>query len=80
MAISTARLMELKRQAGEVRDKILQAKATMTEVNNNIVNLREELTELGIKDIDQADSEIKAMEEEVEKLYKEAYEKIEKWI
>lgn len=80
MTISTARLMELKRQAGEVRDKILQAKATMTEVNNNIANLKDELSELGIKDINHADSEIRAMEEEIERLYREAYEKIEKWI
>lgn len=80
MTISTAKLMELKRQAGEVRDKVLQAKATMTEVNNNITNLTEELTDLGIKDINQADIEIEAMEKEVEKLYDEAYAKIEKWI
>lgn len=80
MTISTAKLMELKRQAGEVRDKVLQAKATMTEVNNNITNLTEELTDLGIKDINQADVEIEAMEKEVEKLYDEAYAKIEKWI
>ena len=80
MTISTTKLMELKRQAGTIRDKILQAKATMTEVNNNIANLKEELTDLGIKDIDQADAEIQAMEQEVEKLYNEAYAKIEKYI
>ena len=80
MTISTTKLMELKRQAGAIRDKILQAKATMTEVNNNIANLKEELTDLGIKDIDQADIEIQAMEQEVEKLYNEAYAKIEKYI
>lgn len=80
MTISTAKLMELKRQAGGLRDKILQANATMTEVNNNIKTLKDELTDLGIKDIEQADVEIQAMEEEVEKLYNEAYAKIEKWI
>ena len=80
MTISTTKLMELKRQAGAIRDKILQAKATMTEVNNNMANLKEELTDLGIKDIDQADAEIQAMEQEVEKLYNEAYAKIEKYI
>ena len=80
MTISTAKLMELKRQAGGLRDKILQANATMTEVNNNIKTLKDELTDLGIKDIEQADTEIQAMEQEVEKLYDEAYAKIEKWI
>lgn len=80
MTVSTAKLMELKRQAGTIRDKILQAKATMTEVDNSIVTLKEELTELGIKDIDQADIEIEAMEKEVEKLYEEASAKIEKWL
>lgn len=80
MTISTAKLMELKRQAGGLRDKILQANATMTEVNNNIKTLKDELTDLGIKDIEQADTEIQAMEQEVEKLYNEAYAKIEKWI
>ena len=80
MTVSTAKLMELKRQAGTIRDKILQAKATMTEVDNSIVTLKEELTELGIRDIDQADIEIEAMEKEVEKLYEEASAKIEKWL
>lgn len=80
MTVSTAKLMELKRQAGTIRDKILQAKATMTEVDNSIITLKEELTELGIKDIDQADIEIEAMEKEVEKLYEEASAKIEKWL
>ena len=80
MTISTTKLMELKRQAGALRDKILQANATMTEINNNIKVLKDELTELGIKDIDQAEVEIQAMEEEVERLYNEAYAKIEKWI
>lgn len=80
MTITTTKLMELRKQAGEVRDNILQAKATMVEVKNNITNLTSELNDLGIKDIQEVDSEIKNMEDEVQKLYSEASEKIAKWI
>lgn len=70
----------MKKQLGEIRDNVIQANATMAEVNNNIENLKQDLKELGIKDYDSVEDEIRQMEEEVEKLYNEAYTKIEKWV
>lgn len=70
----------MKKQLGEIRDSVIQANATMAEVNNNIENLRGDLKELGIKDYETVDEEIRQMEEEIEKLYTEAYSKVEKWV
>lgn len=80
MAVTTEQLMELKKKVGAIRDKSLQAQATMVEVENNIKRLNDELKELGIKDVDKAQSEIDKLEEKANKLYEQATKKIEKWI
>lgn len=77
---TTDQLMELKKQVGEIRDKSIQAKATMVEVENNIQRLNKELEELGIKDADKAKDEITKLEEKADKLYEQAKSKIEKWL
>lgn len=80
MTITEQQLLELKRKASEVRDKSLQAKATMTEVTSSIDNYKNELKSLGIKDIDNIDKEIEEQEAEIEKVYNSALEKIKDWI
>lgn len=80
MAINERNLIALKSAAGELRDRAIQAKATMKEVEINIENHKQELLALGIKDIDNVDEELEAMESKVEALYNEAQKKIEKWV
>lgn len=80
MAISIAKLMELKKRAGEVRDTVIQAKATMTEVDSNISNVQKELKDLGIKDVSKVSEEIEEMEQKAKELYDKSYEKLQKWI
>lgn len=80
MTITTSKLMELKKRAGEVRDKTIQAKATMTEVDNNIEAVQKELKELGIKDINNVDEEVEKLETQMEDLYNKACEKLQKWV
>lgn len=80
MAVTTAKLMEIRKQLGEIRDNVIQANATMAEVNNNIDSLYGDLKELGIKDPSLTDEEVKQMEDEIERLYNEARSKVEKWV
>lgn len=80
MAITTANLMELKRQVGEVRDNVIKANATMKEVTSNIESLEQELKELGINDVSTVEAEIEAMETQVKELYDKALTKIQKWV
>lgn len=80
MTITEQQILELKRKASEIRDKSLQAKATMIEVTSSIDNYKNELKSLGIKDIDNIDEEVKAQEVEIEKVYNSALEKIKNWI
>ena len=80
MSISIEELQSLKKKAGTIRDKVIQAEATMKEVDNNIESIKKELSLLGIKDIDKADEEIQGLEDKAESIYDEAYNKIEKWL
>lgn len=80
MAVTIKELMELKKQGGELRDKIIQANATMKEIDSNIDVLTSELNSLGIKKVEKAQSEIEKMENKAQELYDEAYKKIEKWL
>ena len=80
MGITTTELMNLKKQCGELRDKAIQANATMKEVDSNIDMLTNELRELGIKNVDKVDDEIQKLEDKAQKLYDEAYKRVEKWI
>lgn len=78
--ITERQILELKKLAGDLRDKVIQAKATMVEIEANIKNYESELKSLGVKDIDNLDEEVKAIEEQIQKLYDEAYSKIEKYL
>ena len=80
MGVDINRLMGFKKEAGELRDKVIQANATMTEIDSNIANLKNELKELGVKDPDKAEEEIEKLETKAQKLYDDAYKKIEKWL
>lgn len=80
MTITEQQILELKRKASEIRDKSLQAKATMTEVVSSIENYKNELKSLGIKDIENIDEEIKEQESKIEEIYNSALEKIKNWI
>lgn len=80
MAITTSELMNFKKQCGELRDKALQANATMKEVDSNIEILTKELKDLGVKNVDKVDEEIQKLEAKAQSLYEEAYKKVEKWI
>lgn len=80
MSRTTTELMELKRKAGALRDKSIQAKATMEEINKNIDQLKADLKELGIKNVENAQEEINQLEEKADKLYEQAEKKLEKWL
>ena len=80
MAITEQQLLNLKRTASEVRDNALQAKATMKEVVSSIENYKNELKQLGINNVDNIDEEIAKAEEEIQKIYSEAAEKLKDWM
>lgn len=80
MAITEQQLLNLKRTASEVRDNALQAKATMKEVISSIENYKNELKQLGVSDVDNIDQEIAKAEEEIQKIYSEAAEKLKDWM
>lgn len=78
--VSEKQILELKRKAGELRDRSIQAKATLVEVENNIKSYELKLKELGIKSIESVNDEIACMEKEIQEIYNEAVEKLSKWI
>lgn len=80
MAITTSKLMELKKRASEIRDKTIQAKATMAEVDNNITATKKELAALGIDDVENVEQEIEKLEAQMEDLYNKVCEKLQKWV
>lgn len=80
MTITEQQLLNLKRTASEVRDNALQAKATMKEVVSSIESYKNELKQLGINDVENIDQEIAKAEEEIQKIYSEAAEKLKDWM
>ena len=80
MTITEQQLLNLKRTASEVRDNALQAKATMKEVVSSIESYKNELKQLGINDVENIDQEIAKAEEEIQKVYSEAAEKLKDWM
>lgn len=80
MAINEQQLLDLRKKASEIRDKSLQAKATMVEVVASINSYKNELESLGIKDIDKVELEIAEQEAEIENIYNSALEKIKDWM
>lgn len=80
MSISEQQLLNLKRKASEVRDNAIQAKATMKEVVASIENYKNELRELGVRDLDNVDNEIAELEGKIEEIYKEAMDKLKDFI
>lgn len=80
MTITEQQLLNLKRTASEVRDNALQAKAAMKEVVSSIESYKNELKQLGINDVENIDQEIAKAEEEIQKIYSEAAEKLKDWM
>lgn len=76
--VNEREILNLKKQAGDMRDSVIEAKATMKEVVSNINRYTEELKEKGIKNIDNAEEEINSMKAKMEELYSEAKTKLEK--
>jgi len=82
MNITEKDILAAKQKALNLRDKIIQAKATYDEVLKNIENCKKELLDLGVEvdeDLSVIDEKITKMEEEIENLYNLAEEKIKKW-
>lgn len=71
-------ILALKKEATELRDKVIQAKATYEEVVKNINNYENELKELGI-DPEKVDEAIQEMENRIEELYQKARLKLDEW-
>lgn len=80
MSVTTEQLTALKKQISDIRDKGIKARATMEEVERNIEYLKDELLSLGISDVDKAENEIFEMENEVEKLYSDIKNKLDKYM
>ncbi|MGL5713324.1 MAG: hypothetical protein ACRCX2_09925 [Paraclostridium sp.] len=78
--VTEREILELKRNASELRDKVIQAKATMTEVESSINSYEKELKSLGVKDIDNLDNEIAKMKNDIQSVYDEALSKIQKYL
>ncbi|MCX8074142.1 MAG: hypothetical protein N2749_00960 [Clostridia bacterium] len=71
-------ILALKKEVTDLRDKIIQAKATYNEVIKNIENYENELRELGI-DPEKTDDAIQEMENKIEELYQNAKSKLDEW-
>lgn len=74
--ITERELMQLKKEVSEKRDMYIKAKATKDEVENLITSLKEDLKELGVKNIDNVEEELKEIDSKIEELYSKAKEKI----
>jgi len=85
MNLTEKDILASKQKALNLRDKIIQARATYDEVLKNIESCKKELLDLGVvvddnNSLDSIDEKILSIEKEIEALYKEAQEKMEKWI
>jgi len=79
-------ILELKQSATEIRDKMIQAGATMKEVDANIVSYEKELTDFGVvpdkKDqtiAEKAEETMTEMEQTIDELYTKSDAKIKEW-
>lgn len=71
-------ILALKKEVTDLRDKIIQAKATYNEVVKNIENYENELKELGVNP-NNVDEAIQDMESKIEELYQKAKSKLDEW-
>ena len=79
MSNSIDRLNSIRKEASEMRDRGIKARATMEEVQSNISNLEQELRDLGINNTSNATYEIEAMESEADEIYESIVNRMNKY-
>lgn len=72
--ITEQKLLQAKKEAGAIRDKIISAKSTMASVEKNISEHEVSLTELGVKDVNNVESTIEEILEQAKTNYNAATE------
>jgi uncharacterized protein Yka (UPF0111/DUF47 family) len=75
---SEKEILALKKEVTDVRDKVIESKATYTEVVNNIENHKKELKDLGT-DPEKVDEAISDMEQKIDDFYNKSIEKLKEW-
>ena len=79
-------ILDLKQSATEVRDKVIQAGATLKEIEANIIGYEKELSDLGVKPnkenqtvAEKASEAMSEMEQKIDDLYAKSEEKLNEW-
>jgi uncharacterized protein YdcH (DUF465 family) len=78
MAKTEQQILNLKQQALDIRDTIIQAKGTMASVIKQIEDEKQNLINLGVNP-NEVDESITSKEKEIVEKYDSALQKIQKW-
>jgi uncharacterized protein YdcH (DUF465 family) len=78
MAKTEQQILNLKQQALDIRDTIIQAKGTMASVIKQIEDEKQNLINLGVNP-NEVDEFITSKEKEIDEKYDSALQKIQKW-
>jgi len=72
-------LIELKEKFQKKKDEVLKASATKDQLEENLKIYKSKLSELGIKNVNSPDEEVKVLEEKITKSFDEIKEIMDGW-